>query len=179
MKHSLVTKPHSKTKLPWYKALNPFVLFFGNNEDGWFGDNRWNPERKTDLKTALKWFMRNPLHNLDFHAIGFSDQHVDIWGTEPTEFTNTSGEGWLFHLIRPVGFSIQRLLLGLLYMIIALNIQSAFLMWIAGLMLNACAPLIPLPFISYTSKTTLVKDFYLGWRPTGAFGIKLQLNVKK
>ena len=32
------------------------------------------------------------------------------------------------------------------------------------------------PFVSYTSDKTLVKDAYAGWRPSGAFGFKFQLN---
>lgn len=179
MKYLYVPDAHSKKSLPWYQAINPFVLFLGNFEDGWFGDARWNPERKTDLGTALKWFIRNPLHNLDFHGIGFSDSPVEVYGTEPSEFTNQSGEGWLFHVIRPTETSLQRFILGVLYLVLGSSADVSLLYWIGLLMVNASAPLIPFPFISYTSRTGIISDFYIGWRPYGSFGIKLHMNVDK
>lgn len=176
LKYTRVDRAHSKSKLPLLKALNPFILFAGNHEDGWYGDANWNPERKTNLGTALRWFQRNPIHNLCFHGIGFSDSHVEAWHTDVFDFKNSTGEGWLFHAIRPLFWRPTRLVLAAVYLALAYFASSITLLVLGLLMLNAAGPLLPVPFVSYVSAKTLVRSAYIGWRPTGAFGLKLQFN---
>jgi len=45
---------------------------FGNELDGVIGDAKWNPERKDTLWIRIKWWCRNPFHNLTWHVIGFA-----------------------------------------------------------------------------------------------------------
>ena len=183
MNYYLRPEPHSKVLAFWKALLIPFLLF-GNNEDGFWGDSRFNPEGKRDFKTAFKWWARNPFHNLFFHAIGFTDKKTEMWGPYVPSITNTSDNGWNAHVVRPVSFSWQRLVLGFLWVITATYLKAFHiadvLPWIAFipgvLMIFASFRLFPFPFVSYVSPTTLVDSAYAGWRPSGAFGFKLQLN---
>jgi hypothetical protein len=48
--------------------------FFLNELDGVIGDSRWNPERKDTFMIRLKWWLRNPCHNLTWHVLGFAQK---------------------------------------------------------------------------------------------------------
>ncbi len=63
--------------------------FFGNELDGPLGDIRWNPERKDDIKTRLKWWFRNPMHNLTWHVIGFAHKPSTRY-----DINDTDQPGW-------------------------------------------------------------------------------------
>lgn len=62
---------------------------FGNEQDGIYGDSNWNPEGKTDAWTAVKWWFRNPLHNLTWHVIGFVQE-----STTRYDMRDIDGPGW-------------------------------------------------------------------------------------
>jgi hypothetical protein len=49
----------------------PIWAIFGNDNDGWYGDSDWNPTRNTSFMTAVKWWFRNPFHNLVFAVVGW------------------------------------------------------------------------------------------------------------
>jgi hypothetical protein len=42
---------------------------FGNDEDGIYGDRYWNPEQEKSIWRAVRWWFRNPFHNLMFHVL--------------------------------------------------------------------------------------------------------------
>lgn len=63
--------------------------FFGNELDGPLGDNRWNPERKDDIMTRVKWWIRNPMHNLTWHVIGFAHKPSTRY-----DINETDQKGW-------------------------------------------------------------------------------------
>lgn len=63
--------------------------FFLNELDGVLGDSTWNPTREDSFMIRLKWWFRNPCHNLTWHVLGFaqtSSTRVD-WQTD-------DGPGW-------------------------------------------------------------------------------------
>lgn len=183
IKYHLRTEPHSKP-LAFWKALIIPLLLFGNNEDGFWGDSRWNPEGKRDFKTAWNWWTRNPFHNLFFHAIGFTDKQTQMYGPHVPSITNTADVGWNAHIVRPFSYSWQRLVLGFLYAGSAFVLKTyfftkvwAWIFFVPGLlMIFASFPMFWFPFVSYVSPTAVVKSAYAGWRPSGAFGFKFQIN---
>jgi hypothetical protein len=42
---------------------------FGNDEYGIYGDLNWNPEQEQTVMRAIRWWFRNPMHNLMFHVL--------------------------------------------------------------------------------------------------------------
>jgi len=44
---------------------------FGNDEDSVIGDGNWNPEQRDTIWIRIKWWFRNPAHNLMFHVPPF------------------------------------------------------------------------------------------------------------
>ena len=79
--------------IPLYKKLNP-LWWFGNEDDGWCGEKdkgmRWwltkNCSGKCTISCAVKWFIRNPMHNFVFYVIGFADHEIEnktFWPSPP------------------------------------------------------------------------------------------------
>ena len=62
----------ARRKIKFWKKLSPF-WWFGNEDDGWHGDDKWRAGREKTLLLALIWFFRNPMHNFTFYVIGISD----------------------------------------------------------------------------------------------------------
>lgn len=124
-------------KLPARRKINrnfiqrfyPFWALFGNEDDGYYGDDRWRNGRDKTLKLAILWWFRNPFHNLFFYTIGIADHPRTVYSTAEW---GTEGKLTLHFTPTPT---------------------LKF----------------PLPFISYKGKIS----FYIGWRPYGAFGFKL------
>lgn len=169
-------KAHSGALALWKLLLLP-LLFFSNNEDGFWGDDRWNPERKKDFKTFLAWWTRNPAHDICFHIWGFTDKITEMWGPFVPSITNNTEEGgWNHHWVRPTQVSVLRILGGVGYGALGIYLGWWFLVAFAAVILIAAAPSAPFPFISYVSKKTVVKSAYAGWRPSGAFGFKFQID---
>ena len=65
---------------------------FGNDEDGIYGDVCWNPTQKKTVWIAVKWWIRNPLHNLFFHVLSVPKPFFSI-GDYPKDVFNPNG-GW-------------------------------------------------------------------------------------
>lgn len=120
------------------RATVPFKgllwAFFGNEDDGPYGDNKWRAGRSKTFKLALEWWFRNPAHNWCFYVIGIADSDHYFegrkdWGVDP---------GFSFHYTYKLGG-------------------------------------IKLPLLSYVGKK---KGWYIGWRPSGAFGVSLNFAKK-
>lgn len=78
------------------KGIIPKIIWtlFGNEDDGYIGDKNWNPEQVDSAWIRVKWWVRNPLHNLVFYVIGCADKDSIRCGTKTTSvFAN---EGWNF-----------------------------------------------------------------------------------
>lgn len=61
---------------------------FGNADDGLHGDDKWRAGRTRTWWLAVKWWTRNPAHNMCFYVLGFADQeHLFVgekdWGADP------------------------------------------------------------------------------------------------
>jgi hypothetical protein len=128
-------KPRLTVK--WYRKLNPIWILFGNEDDGIYGDDGWRAGRDKTFGLAVKWWLRNPLHNLMFYVIGVGDRDRVVVGP------------WAPDFHRPDG--------GLLWCVTIVHVLGL--------------P-IPLPFVSYLGGHLKA---YIGWRPSGAFGVKLNI----
>ena len=127
-----VFKPRLAVKTPWLlRWLDIGWALFGNDDDGYFGDDKWRGGREKTLWLAILWWFRNPFHNLFFYVIGVADRDRVFYSSR-----EWGSEGWTFHL---------------------LNYKW---LW--------------LPLVSYKG----VVNFYIGWRPYGAFGTKLNRGKK-
>lgn len=57
---------------------------FGNDEDGPIGDTVWNPSRTDTIAVRIKWWMRNPCHNLMMHVLAIQPvQLMYCWPKQP------------------------------------------------------------------------------------------------
>lgn len=122
----------------WWRKLNPWWLLVANDDDGYWGDDKWRAGRAKTLALAFAWWRRNPLHNLTWYGIGVADR----------ERVTTGRWGGAFH--RPGG--------GWLTCWTDVQVMGV---WLA------------LPFVSYISPRVKA---YAGWRPSGAFGLKLNIS---
>lgn len=123
-----------RQRIPFYRKLNPWWAFFGNEDDGYYGlHTHWNLASSTSLWTAVRWWLRNPAHNFCFYVIGFADRVREV---TDDRFHPDEG-GWLLSWSRPLNGWFWR------------------------------------PYVSYLGHIR----FYAGWRPTGAFGIKLNRHI--
>lgn len=120
--------PRRSINTPWMlRWFRPIWAIFGNEDDGFYGDDKWRAGREKTLGLAIQWWFRNPFHNLFFYVIGVADRERTVYS-----FGEWGSPGWSFHVVN----------------------------W----------KFLYLPFISYSGKV----DFYIGWRPYGAFGVKLK-----
>ena len=69
----------------------PLVIWalFGNATDGVIGDKHFNPEQKDTFWIRVKWWFRNPFHNLTWFIIGFADKPSVRF-----DFNQEEVEGW-------------------------------------------------------------------------------------
>lgn len=116
-------------------ALVSFVLlwaFFGNDDDGLFGDESWRAGRARTPLLALLWWLRNPFHNLTHYVIGFAGRTVEWDGPD----MDSDGTFVAHAVYRGIRF----------------------------------------PFFASNGGGWLR---YIGWRPSGAFGIKFIYRRKQ
>ena len=119
--------PRRHISTPWLlRWFRVWWALFGNEDDGYYGDDRWRAGREKTLWLAVLWWFRNPFHNLFFYVIGVADRHRTFYSSR-----EWGSPGWTFHALR-WGW-----------------------LWF--------------PFVSYRGRI----KFYIGWRPYGAFGTKL------
>lgn len=62
---------------------------FGNATDGLIGDKVFNPEQKDTIWIRVKWWFRNPCHNLTWFVIGFADRPSVRF-----DFSKEEVDGW-------------------------------------------------------------------------------------
>lgn len=87
--------------VPGFRKLNPFWALFGNDDDGYFGDDRWRAGRTKTLGLALQWWLRNPFHNLFFYVIGIADRPRTFWSRPGRGWGEV--DGWTFHWLQADG----------------------------------------------------------------------------
>jgi hypothetical protein len=115
---------------------------FGNVDDGLFGDDRFNPSGSRSVWTAVRWWFRNPFHNLFFYVIGVADITRIVTGRWGGSFYRPGGGFLTCWTTAPV-FSSRYV--------------------------------VHLPFASVTSAHL---QAYVGWRPSGGFGIAMRVSRK-
>lgn len=69
--------------------------FFGNDDDGLFGDERWRSGRPETVWLAVIWWLRNPFHNLTWYVIGVADKHRTVYSNKDSD-----APGWCFMVTR-------------------------------------------------------------------------------
>lgn len=75
------------SKFQWF-----IWAMFGNDEDGIYGDKSFNPEQKESIWLAVRWWFRNPFHNLFFHVWNVPRPFITE-GDYPFDVFNPKG-GW-------------------------------------------------------------------------------------
>lgn len=167
--------------------MNIFSLLFGNKDDGLYGDLGFNPTGEKSLWMAIKWWLKNPAHNLTFYQIGVADQKITRTGKYPKDvFSPVGGLNYsLTKLETPEGIckTLFETFLALNLSILSTFLFLQFAWW--GMIL-AFVPLIWvyasvfkeadfMPFISYHANHFRA---YIGWRERGNFGLKLNISIK-
>lgn len=94
-----VQPPRVPKPYPWWRKLNPWWAFFGNADDGYWGDIYWNPEGRTDFATAVRWWLRNPAHNLTHYVLGVVDRQRTVCSPYGSAHARPGG-GWLLGYTR-------------------------------------------------------------------------------
>ncbi|MCB1111289.1 MAG: hypothetical protein H7A37_06425 [Chlamydiales bacterium] len=130
---------------------------FGNDDDGLFGECCKPPYRCSQhncINKALRWNLRNPLHNFCFYVIGSAHcQNSEVTLLE---------------------ISPQRFCIGRYRSCNGVNFPSdCSSLFIA---LHGWKPFISLRIKHCPHRSS---DFYIGWRERGNFGIKCNLFNKK
>lgn len=152
--------PRHRCQIRWYDIGHWVTwVFFGNDDEGIFGESPrspYNPYCKNNTKKAMRWWIRNPLHNFTHYTIG-SAYRVN---SEYTLF-NANCHGICCCHYTPVATRNYG------------SKCSSFY-----LALHGGKPLISLRLNYPRKKKT---EFYIGWRKEGNFGIKFHpmVDVKK
>lgn len=123
---------------------------FGNDDDGLFGEGaNYYPEEPETLSKAVRWGVRNPLHNFCFYVIGSAhrkNSEVTLLSASPSHFEMAS-----YKEEAETVFPSR---------------TSCFYLGLHGL-----KPFISLRLAWSESRRS---DFYVGWREKGNFGLKFQ-----
>ncbi len=149
--------PRHRYQPRWY-ALGHWTawILFGNDDDGIFGEGggkAYRPWQPNTFGKAVRWWTRNPFHNLTHYGIGSADRV----NSELTLFNCCCRGICILHYdpIAKKNFGCKR---------------SSFFMALHGgkpfISLRLCYP------NNYRS------EFYIGWRKHGAFGFKCNLLKK-
>ena len=165
---SPVTRP-ARRHIDWWLRFDLWWLLIGNADDGLHGaGTAWNPTAERSLRRALGWWLRNPLHNLTWYVLGVADQSRSIIGPRAGEF-HTAGPGWLWSitLIEMCGYRAALAVA----LVCAAGVTGSWTLFTLACVIGWVALALPLPYLSYQSKSW---RGYLGWRPSGAFGVKWQ-----
>lgn len=65
---------------PSWRKLNPVWLLFGNEDDGCWGPPKWRAGRRKTPWLAIRWWLRNPAHNLLWYGLGVADRDRTLIG---------------------------------------------------------------------------------------------------
>lgn len=90
--------------LSGFRKLDPFWALFGNDDDGYFGDDHWRAGRAKTFWLAAQWWFRNPFHNLFFYVIGVGDRQRTFWSRSDRLWGTV--DGWTFHWLKASGVPI-------------------------------------------------------------------------
>lgn len=69
----------------WVLSTTVGDALFGNTEDGYYGDLGFNPEGSTSTWTAVRWWLKNPIHNFTWHVIGVTGKEFTRTGKYPKD----------------------------------------------------------------------------------------------
>ncbi len=139
--------PKHRSQIEWYDAGHWITwALFGNEDDGIFGEES-SKGKAENVTGAVKWWLRNPLHNFCFYVIGSADR-------KNSEFTllAISGKG-----IKALSYQEEG----------GTNFPSMGTCFFLGF--HGWKPFLSLR-LAYTD--TRRSDFYIGWRCRGDFGAK-------
>lgn len=140
--------PRHRCQIEWFDLPHWITwALFGNDDDGIFGEE----VKRGKKRGALRWFLRNPLHNFTFYAIGSAERHnseIDLLRLTPTHLSLLK--------YRYPGKSTFA----------AKNESGIYLA------LHGGKPFVSLRIIHSKTRKS---DLYFGWRHRGNFGIKCHL----
>lgn len=143
--------PRHRCQIRWYDVGHWTTwMLFGNDDDGLFGeemDALYLVDEPISGRKALKWGLRNPLHNFCFYVIGSAHRPNSAF-----TLLNLTPRGVCMFHYTPVGTRS-----------FGSSCSSFYLAMHGG------KPFIALR-LAYTPKHC--GDFYIGWRERGNFGIK-------
>ena len=60
-------------------------LLFGNADDGVLGDWAWNLMQHDNWRIRIRWWLRNPFHNLAFYGLGVAHKSRTAFGRRPED----------------------------------------------------------------------------------------------
>jgi hypothetical protein len=145
--------PRKKEQLEIYDLRYITWALFGNEEDGIFAENYKEHTNNPLPQSPIKWWIRNPLHNLSWHVLG------DVSDKEREDYTliKLTNENISF-LEKKEGETLPKENFGLYF---AFHNYK--------------------PFISLKISLSSNREFqsYIGWRNKGNLGIKLRPFAKK
>lgn len=151
--------PRHRAQIRWYDLPHWLTwALFGNDDDGIFGEEpsaHYLPCKKPNSGKALRWFLRNPLHNFTFYVIGSADKK-----NSELELLRLSCHECSSGTYRPLAKTN-----------FPSKCCSCFYLAFHG----------GKPFLSMRliHSKTRKSDFYIGWRNRGNFGIKCVLFGKR
>jgi len=153
LKHPLYhIVPRHRSQICWIDLPHWTTwALFGNDDDGIFGEEPsadYLPDERICATKALRWFLRNPLHNFTFYVIGGADRcngEFDILRIDDTGIS--SG-----HYRCPARYTFPS--------------KKSSCFYVA---LHGGKPFVALRWIHCPHHQS---DFYLGWRCRGNFGAK-------
>ena len=167
-------KTITPTKFPtWRQKLNPlWWLMNGDTFDAPAENNGvpYLPEIANPTLRAWYWWWRNPFANFVGFVLGVEDQERTIYGTAPVEeatMWDHGAHGWKW------AFANTRMSAPwLLFSALTIASIALFNWWwlfpVAAFSVFRSTGV--LPFLSYSGSKIL---FYVGWRYSGGFGVKI------
>ena len=156
------------------QKLNP--VWWLMNGDTWDAPAENNgapylPEITDPTTRSFYWWMRNPFANFVGFVIGVEDRQRKVTGVAPLNEATVwdhGAHGWKWMLTWASGSWIWTLAAAVLFF--SFNIWHSIIPLTLGLFAFVLGVGTPLPFISYSGSWIL---FYVGWRYSGGFGVKI------
>lgn len=143
--------PRHRSQIYWYDLPHWTTwMLFGNDNDGIFGESQkhpYCPTQKNNLGKAIRWWIRNPLHNFTFYTIGNGDKPNNEFIF--LRFNRNEFEFMRYHRKSRYNFGGKK---------------GSFLLALHG----------GLPFIAFRLPNPLKVEGYFGWRKGGHFGMCLR-----
>lgn len=150
--------PRHRCQIRWFDLPHwASWMLLGNDDDGIFGEGpkaHYLEDQPADFRKAMRWALRNPLHNFCFYTIGTA------WcrNSEITLLKVTKRGVCSMHYCENGH-------------IVFADPGSSFFLGLHG-----WKPFVSLRLAWSPYRTA---DFYLGWRPRGNFGVKILPAAKR